>query len=395
MNKKIALLRGFWLNNFEMQNYVPLLEMGFDLTAYATQNHIHEISLIQMPVKVLADPRAAGHNIPKVQGIVDRLLRSRNIGEFWPKDLEQIAADSDVLHAAETTNLFSYQAAMTKRACRDAGQDKKLVLTIWENIPFVFEDRPGVRARKKVVMAETDLYLAATERAKVALELEGVPSEKIEVIWCGVDRSAFRPAPKDPSLSERLGIGPFNKEDFVVLAVAQLLPLKGVAELLSATKLLVERNVVPNLKVVVVGEGPMRRELESRRERMGLTGRFFLPGKFSYAEMGKIHNFADVFVLPSIPQPTWQEQFGHVLSESMACGKAIVTTYCGSIPDVVADTALLVQPADALALADAIDRLARDRALRDRMGTMSFARAEKLFDANAVAARIAHGYRSL
>jgi starch synthase len=384
---RVALLRGFWLNNFEMQNYAPLQEMGFALTAYATRDHIHEIGLVDMPVEVLAAPRALGRNLPKIQGLVDRALRARNIGELWPRDVRRIAAGCDILHAAETYNLFSYQAALAKRR---AGC--KLVLTIWENVPFVFEDQSGVRAVKQTVMAETDLYLAATERARVVLRLEGVPDERIRVIWCGVDREAFRPGPRDPEIAARMGIAP---GDFVVLAVTQLLALKGVTELLCATKLLKDRGTIPNLRVVVVGEGPLRGELEARRARLGLDGTFLMPGKFSYADMGRVHSVADVFTLPSIPQPTWQEQFGHVLSEAMACGKAVVSTHCGSIPDVLADTGLLVQPADALSLADAIERLAADTNLRRELGERALARAADLFDSRRVAGRIAECYREL
>jgi glycosyltransferase involved in cell wall biosynthesis len=111
--------------------------------------------------------------------------------------------------------------------------------------------------------------------------------------------------------------------------------------------------------------------------------------------MPGIHNLADIFVLPSLPIRTWQEQFGYVLAESMACGKAIVSTMSGSIPEVVGDAGILVQPNDFVSLAQALEQLLVDADLRRSYGRRARQRAEDLFDANKVSATLRRHYDSL
>lgn len=385
---RVALLRGFWLNNFEMQNYAPLQEMGFDLHAYTTADHLFETDLIQMPVTVLPTPRRVLSRVPGLRRVIQKGLRARGEHEYWMADVERLAQNADLLHAAETYNGFSWQAARVAQRA-----DKPLVLTVWENIPFLRDEDPASRRIKEEVKAVACRYLAITERARTALRVEGIPDAQIRVIGCGIDRTHFAPGPKDPVLLARFGLKP---DDFVVLCACQLLPLKGLYELLSALALLRKDPALKaRLRVLVVGEGAGRAALEERRAWMGLDDVFLLPGKVSYADMPRIHNLADVFVLPSVPTPTWQEQFGMVLAESMACGKPVVSTLSGSIPDVVGEAGLLVQPADPTALADALSRIAWDGSLRENLAERAFARAREAFDARSVAARIGACYQEL
>lgn len=390
---RIAILRGFWLNNFEMQNYAPLQSAGWHLHAYATEDHLYELGLIGLPVTILKTPRRApGTNIPGVRRYVGRWLRGRGQHDYWAQDMHRVAAENDILHAAETSNGFSLQAA---RAARDAG--KPLVLTVWENIPFLRQGTPQEQVLASEVRASTALFLAITPRAAAALRVEGVPEEKVRVIGCGVDLAHFCPQPPDGEWCRRLGL---EETDFVVLCAAQLLASKGLFELLSALALL--RPELPSLlgkqrrlKVLLVGKGPEEAALRQRRDQLGLTDIVDLPGQVSYADMPRVHNLADLFVLPSIPTPTWQEQFGMVLAESMACGKPVLTTLSGSIPDVVGNAALSVQPADPLALAAGLRLLLADPHLRREKAEQGLQRAREEFDARHVADRIAACYREL
>ncbi len=108
-----------------------------------------------------------------------------------------------------------------------------------------------------------------------------------------------------------------------------------------------------------------------------------------------MHRLADIFVLPSIPTPVWQEQFGMVLIESMATGKAIVATHCGAIPEVVANAGIIVPPADAASLAASIKRLLLIPKEREKLGDIARQRAVSLFDYKKVANRIADAYSEI
>jgi glycosyltransferase involved in cell wall biosynthesis len=111
--------------------------------------------------------------------------------------------------------------------------------------------------------------------------------------------------------------------------------------------------------------------------------------------MPKIHNLADIFVLPSLPIPTWQEQFGYVLVESMACGKPVISTLSGSIPEVIADAGVLVPPNDFLALSEALADLVFDKNKRATLMRMVRGRALEAFDSVQVARKLQSYYVEL
>src|SRR5271170_7750579 len=106
---------------------------------------------------------------------------------------EQAFADADVVHAEELSFWFSAEAARRRRR-----HGFKLVQTVWETLPFLnaYRNRHA-RRHRELVLAETDLFLPATERAAQALRLEGVPEERIRVCPPGIDVDRFAGAHAD------------------------------------------------------------------------------------------------------------------------------------------------------------------------------------------------------
>ncbi len=143
---------------------------------------------------------------------------------------------------------------------------------------------------------------------------------------------------------------------------------KGIHELLYATKLLLAEN--KNIKMIIAGSGPFKKKLERFSYILGINSNVDFIGSIPYEKMPELMNSADILCLPSIPTKRWQEQFGYVLVEAMACGKPVVSTLSGSIPEIVENrkTGFLVRPADSKALADALQKLIEDDALRRKMG---------------------------
>jgi glycosyltransferase involved in cell wall biosynthesis len=114
-----------------------------------------------------------------------------------------------------------------------------------------------------------------------------------------------------------------------------------------------------------------------------------------YDEMPGVHNLADIFVLPSGFVRGWQEQFGMVLVESMASGRAVVSTLSGSIPEVVGDAGVLVQPEDPRALSDSLLEFVKSDQMRQEYGLRARIRAETVFDSRLVARQIGQVYEHL
>jgi glycosyltransferase involved in cell wall biosynthesis len=106
----------------------------------------------------------------------------------------------------------------------------------------------------------------------------------------------------------------------------------------------------------------------------GLESRVHLAGFVPYERMADHYRLAKAFVLPSLPLRGWNEQFGYVLAEAMACGIPVLGSDAGAIPEAVGDRERLFPPGDSQALADrllafrrrswaAASRAARRRAL--------------------------------
>ena len=133
--------------------------------------------------------------------------------------------------------------------------------------------------------------------------------------------------------------------------VALLHEGKGIQYLLQAMRLLDDRGVI-GFEVFIGGDGPARHKLENLATALGVSGKCRFLGMMERDQVRDWMQTCDVFVLPSLA-----ETFGIVLGEAMACGKPVITTRCGG-PEflVTRETGLLVEPGNASALANAMEK---------------------------------------
>src|SRR3990167_8191789 len=111
--------------------------------------------------------------------------------------------------------------------------------------------------------------------------------------------------------------------------------------------------------------------------------------------MPDVYRMADVFALPSYPTMIWQEQFGMVLVEAMACGKPVVASASGSIPEIVEDAGLTFVPGDFFEFAKKLALFMENRNLAHELGQKGRRRAEEHFDARKNALSIYEVYRKV
>ncbi|RLJ06090.1 MAG: hypothetical protein DRP13_01930 [Candidatus Aenigmatarchaeota archaeon] len=142
--------------------------------------------------------------------------------------------------------------------------------------------------------------------------------QNTQAIYNGVDLEVFHP---EPGARKVLGI---PESDFVILYVGRLSPEKGVLLLLKAFK----RLKIPNKKLYIIGSGPLEKlcRLYSKNRRDVV----FL-GRIETAKLRLYYSAADVSVLPSL----WNEAFGMVLIESLACETPVIASRAGGIPEIV------------------------------------------------------------
>lgn len=203
------------------------------------------------------------------------------------------------------------------------------------------------------------------------MRLLGVPLEKVDVVYCGVDK-AFHP------LSER-EVASFRQKrglpERIILFVGTIEPRKNVARLIEAYSRL--RN--GQVKLVIGGaKGWLYEEVFARVEELALTGDVLFPGYISPDELPLWYNAAELFVYPSL-----YEGFGLPPLEAMACGTPVITSKVSSLPEVVGEAGLTVDPMDSEGLAEAMSQVLGDRALRQSMRERGLARTGRFSWAKA------------
>ena len=208
----------------------------------------------------------------------------------------------------------------------------------------------------------------------------GSDKRKIEVIPNGYDDSLFFPRESQDART-RLNL-PLDRR--ILLVVANLVPQKGHRYLIEALQQVVKIN--RDLLLVIVGKGDLEQELRTLASKLDLSDRILFAGPRPHDEVEKWINSCDLFVLPSIKEgsPT-------ILAEVMACGKPVVASSVGGVPDMVQDgrTGCLVPAANVEELSKAIlESLDRNWDSRE------ICEAGRKYSWKSLAPRIVEVYRS-
>ena len=183
---------------------------------------------------------------------------------------------------------------------------------------------------------------------------------KIHVIHSGVDPNVFRPVSRQGRIGEAH-----------ILCVGSYEEVKGHTFLVEACRILRDRGV--EFVCDLVGEGPLRSQVEAQIERAGLQHIVLVHGGRPRPEVARMMNEAEVMVLPSVPTKRGKrEGIPVVLMEAMASALPVVSSAISGIPELVENgrTGLLTPPGDAADLADALQRLLEDPELRTQMGRL-------------------------
>jgi glycosyltransferase involved in cell wall biosynthesis len=379
----VGILRGPSLNPYEGQCLEKLPKYGFQPVGITTYDNAVNLSEIHFPVRV-------GHNLKTLTKgklwplfVVAGKVTKYNFGSWNLRvfNLKKLTADLDVIYSADMWYPYTYQAVKT---------GIPTIVMEWENIPKNVEALPYSKI-KKYNREHATHFVAITEKAKEALIIEGVGPDRISVVPAGLDCERFKPAEKNEQVAEKLGI---SKDLIRILFVGRLVPEKGIFDLLNAFSILL-RNV-QNVELLIVGSGSssMQIQISQLVENLKIGGKVKFLGSIEYSNMPQIHNLADVFCLPSIPTKTWAEQFGYSMVEAMACGKPVVSTSTGSIPEVVKDraTGILVKPNDPRGLESALEELILNKQERDAFGSNAREWVLQKFEANKVAGQLADIY---
>lgn len=265
----------------------------------------------------------------------------------------------DIVHAHDP-----HGVAMAALARSMMTQDVKPALVAARRVDF----RLARNAFSRWKYRQVDIFVCASDAIRQILLRDGIPRHKAVTVHEGIDLEHIAAAPR-ANLHAELWL-PHDAP--VVGNVAALVPHKGQRHLIDSIPEVLRQ--VPDARFVIAGEGELRKPLEHQIRQLHLEKHVTLTG--FRPDALSLHKAFDVFVMSSVT-----EGLGTSLLDAMACGKPVVATAVGGIPEVVVDgqTGLLVPPRDHRATAAAIVRLLSDRALRERMGAAGLARVREKF----------------
>ena len=198
-------------------------------------------------------------------------------------------------------------------------------------------------------------------------ELLGIPRERITPVYLGVD-PAFSPASADEQRRVRSN---HRLPERFVLYLGNTMPHKNVERLVEAISMV--RRSHPDVALIVGGAPDKHRSSVERavaQHRLGDAVRFL--GKVPEDDLPGLLSSAAMFAFPSL-----YEGFGLPVLEAMACGTPVVTSNRSSLPEVVGDAAVMVEPTDVSALAAAMCWLLDDERHAARLGALGMARARQ------------------
>lgn len=242
-----------------------------------------------------------------------------------------------------------------------------VLLTCHDLIPWTYYHRrtPTWKANIRSIKQIRHIIAISHYTKNELMNTLGIPEERIHVIPNGVDHQKFHPVtdPQKPSF--------LSSEDRVLLYAGSEEKRKNLGVVLTVLSEIVKD--MPQVKLIKVGgpgDGISPETCIREINRLGLSRNVYFTGTVSDTELLTLYNIADVFVFPSLI-----EGFGLPPLEAMACGCPVIASDSTSIPEVVGDAGILLDPQDTTAWRDAILKVLDEPATRERMKQKSIQQA--------------------
>jgi len=305
----------------------------------------------------------------KYDNVKEEVIRFPHLGTFTEKLWEEILLPKALI--SKKIDLFHSTRFVLpkKKPC-------KFIVTIYD---LAFKKFPSLIAKKafkyfdreiKSAVNLADKIIVVSENTrKDLIDLFGAREDKIEVIYGGINEN-FRPIRREESLKK------IRKKhrlpEKIILFVGSIGPRKNLKRLITAFYELKKNGSVRH-KLVLVGEkGSLYEDISGMSKKLGLGHDVIFTGYIPESELPIIYNIADLLVYPSL-----YEGFGFPPLEAMACGIPIVASNVSSLPEVVGEAALLVDPFNVEAISGAMVRVLEDNDLRAKMIEKGFERLKK------------------
>lgn len=269
-----------------------------------------------------------------------------------------------------------------------------LVISMHGSDVFMAEKNKTFRAAARWCFHRAAWLTACSDELMQRALALGADENKTELIPYGADTKAFHVHPDDAQrVRVRLGL---RKDEVMILAVGRMVYKKGFEFLVGAMPQILRG--APNARLVLVGYGDLRAELEAHAHALGLNGHITFAGRVPRQEIPAYFAACDIVSVPSVRDAAGNvDGLPNVVLEGMAAGKPIVASNIAGFPDVIGDgeSGLLVPEKDSPALADAVVRLAHDARLREMLGAQAREKIHSQLNWENVARRFIRVYENV
>ncbi|MFH1564189.1 MAG: glycosyltransferase [Nitrospirota bacterium] len=289
---------------------------------------------------------------------------------FTVLKIKKAGFDFDIIHT-----YFSYPDGF---AAVLIGKWLKKPVVIIEGMSYFTSmmESPFCRPQILYAIANSKKVICETNAQRKKICAGGVKDEKTVVLQKGVDLSKFK-----------LNIRPIEQFPKKLLFVGLLIPRKGIVPLINVVKRLTEAGY--NIILDVIGDGELREDVKEQVRELRLEKYVNFLGARPNEEVAEYMQDCDLFVLPS-----FAESFGVVVIEALACGKPVVSTYCGGPEDILTkDTGILIQPGDENALFEAIKYILDNPQKYDSQRIRKY--AECKYDLDIVTSKMVELYQQI
>jgi glycosyltransferase involved in cell wall biosynthesis len=333
---KIAIIVNF---------FPPKWLAGTEIATFHVAEHLakrgHEVHIItSLDEDLIGESSEKGFRIHRLP-----VSRIRTLGMifFWADICRTIKKiDPDIVHAQSL--IFAIPAFISKKML-------KIPYVVWGQGSDVYLRNWFMKLASETIIKNADSAIALTKDMKNVFQ--EICDRDIAVVPNGIDIENYQ---NQAFAQER------DTSEKRILFVGRLNPVKGVHYLLRAMKRVCE--VLPDAKLIIVGDGEEREHLESLADSLGIRDRVDFVGKVPHERIPEYLCEADIFVLPSV-----SEGFGIVILEAMSCGLPIVATRVGGVPDIIEEgvNGCLVESGDFQEMAKKILFLLDNRLLTDQI----------------------------
>ena len=216
--------------------------------------------------------------------------------------------------------------------------------------------------------------------------LEHLGATNIQLVHDGIDTAIFKKK-EDTNYRQKLDIG---NDAVVITFVGRLIYAKGVQDLISAFSKI--KDTAPEIKVLIVGDGPYRANLENLAYQTDCASSILFLGQKNQDEVIDVLSATDIFVNPS-----YSEGLGISVMEAASIGLPIIATDVGGTREIITTdkTGILVKARDVGQLAEALCRLCANAELREKLGKNARILAERKFNWDKITGEYIKLYTSL